>query len=81
MSEPQTQLENKTGAILLESAVLRFMSTADTQTQVTFATYIEKHQADDNLLEVLAAEFPKFTEILNEEIASTQADLQSLLQK
>jgi len=80
MNQSNTHIENKTGIILLESAVLRFMSISDTSTQESFAAYIEANRASDTLLETLSEDFPKFIKILNEEIASTRADLQSVLQ-
>ena len=72
------QFESEAGAIVLESAILKYLSTANTDERDRFALHIEKNEKSPTLIDDLVAAFPRFGKILRAELQSVKADASSL---
>lgn len=55
------------GGLIMESAVLRFLSESDESTAEHFSHMVDVYADKDNVHEVLAEAFPAFRQVLEEE--------------
>lgn len=72
------QFESEAGAIILESAIFKFLSTSSVSERDQFALHIEKNEQSPTLVDELNTKFPRFGKILTEEMACMKLDASSL---
>jgi hypothetical protein len=72
------QFESEAGAVVLESAILKFLSSSDPATREQFATFIETNEKSPTLIDDLGSQFPRFTKLLKDELGGLKADASSL---
>jgi hypothetical protein len=78
MSSPQSSLPEDVGSVVLETAVLKFLSTAEPDEKIAFTEFIEQNQNSDTLLVDLSEAYPRFGTLLENEIEAMQTDIASL---
>jgi hypothetical protein len=66
---------NKVGAILLESATLRYLGGLSPSQREVFEEWLEAHAEEETLLEELCASYQEFSEILSEEIMNFNTEV------
>lgn len=67
------------GSLVLESAVLRFLTESDEDTADHFSHMVDVYADKDDLPVILATSFPLFGAILEEETESFRADAEQVL--
>lgn len=77
--EERTTLLDNIGAIILESSTMRFMVEVDTATIAKFEKIVEAHAEDETMLEVLIKTFPRFAEIVEEEVTAFKNEASATL--
>lgn len=78
-AEEKTALLDNIGAIILESSTLRFMVESSVATITQFEKIIEAHAEDETMLEVLIETFPRFAEIVEEEVTAFKKEANATL--
>lgn len=68
--DEKTELLDNIGSIIMESASLRFMVESDEKTVSQFEEIIEANAENENMINVLLETFPRFGEILEEEVVA-----------
>jgi hypothetical protein len=69
------------GGLIMESAVLRFLSESDESTGEHFSHMVDAYADKDNLHEVLAEAFPAFRLVLEEESEAFREEATKVLGK
>ena len=69
------------GGLIMESAVLRFLSESDESTGEHFSHMVDVYADKDNLHEVLAEAFPAFRLVLEEESEAFREEAVKVLGK
>lgn len=69
------------GGLIMESAVLRFLSESDESTGEHFSHMVDAYADKDNLHEVLAEAFPAFRAVLEEESEAFREEAVKVLGK
>tara|TARA_B100000508_G_scaffold74109_2_gene57714 strand:- start:8274 stop:8543 length:270 start_codon:yes stop_codon:yes gene_type:complete len=83
---PDNQKPNQTdelfaeeiGAIVMESAALKFLSTIEPDQQEEFQNFVEANAAEEDLIEKIGQKYPTFLEVLQSEVESMQNDLENV---
>lgn len=68
----------KVGEVVIESTMLKFLSTATPDEQERFSKFVNDNASDENLIEKIGQEYPTFLTILEEEIQSLQKDIEDI---
>ncbi len=76
-STPQN-FEERVGTVVLESAVLKFLATAEPEVKEAFTVFIEQNQGSPTLFTDLESTYPAFADILTKEIEAMQSDMTSI---
>ena len=77
--EEKAELLDEVGAVILESAVLRFMAASDEPTIEKFETITDTYAESEDLFPKLQEAFPAFSSILEEEIVSFKDEAKAVL--
>jgi len=67
------------GSLVLESAILRFLTESDEDTADHFSHMVDTYADKNDLPAILAASFPLFGAILEEETESFRSDVKKVL--
>lgn len=78
--EEQAILLSDIGNLILESAILRFLSESDDGTAEHFSHFVDAYADKDNLPELLSNAFPAFALILEEEAEAFRAEARRVLE-
>lgn len=78
MTTPKTDISQQAGEILLESAILKFLATAEPETKTAFTEFTQSNQDSPSLLQDIEKQFPAFAALLLEEAQHMQSDLASV---
>ena len=76
--EEQMQFMEAVGALVIESAVLKFIVSILPAEHEAFEVWLEMHRHDNDLLERALEQYPLFAEILTEEINAFQSEAKRL---
>ncbi len=68
----------KAGALVIQSAVLKFVVALATEEQRAFESWLESCAEDPDLIEKAVTTYPLFAEILTEEIVAFQSETERL---
>ncbi len=77
--EEQQQFLESVGALVIESAVLKFVVSVMPSEREMFEAWLESHQKSDTLLEEALVAYPAFAEILTEEMEAFQSESKRFL--
>lgn len=77
--EEKAELLDNIGSVIMESAVLRFITSAEEKEISKLEQFIDRYENDDALLEKLLREFPSFQDTLEEEIAAFKTEAVEVL--
>ena len=69
------------GGLIMESAVLRFLSESDESTAEHFSHMVDAYADKDNMAEILGEAFPAFLLILEEEAEAFREEAKKVLGK
>lgn len=75
----RVELLDGVGGAIIESALLRYVTSADEIVLNAFEQYLEKYADDPTLLERLLADFPNFAVLLEEEIIAFKKEAAAVL--
>jgi hypothetical protein len=78
--EEKAELLDDIGSVVLESAMLRFMTEGSEADAAAFSSFIESHEESENMLEAVIAAFPQFGAILEEEIVAFKREAADVLE-
>jgi len=79
MTTPNEEaLKEQFGTVVLESAVLKFLATAEPDVQEAFSAFIEQNQDSPTLFADLETTYPAFATILEQEIEAMRTDMTSI---
>lgn len=67
------------GSLIMESAVLRFLTESDEETAEHFSHIVDAYADKDDLPNILSQSFPAFAAILDEETESFREDAKKVL--
>ena len=70
---------DRTGAVIIESSVLRFITSESKEDVESFSAFVDAHSADENIIEQLIDAFPTFGEMLVEEIIAFKQEAEAVL--
>lgn len=77
--EEQAAFLDEVGGIVMESALLRYLTELEPAAQQELEEFIAEHAEDEEFLEELGAAHPRFAELLTEEIAAFKEEAQAVL--
>jgi hypothetical protein len=76
--EERLQFMEAVGALVIESAVLKFIVSIMPGEREAFELWLEAHRQDNDLLEQALDVYPLFAEILTEEMSAFQSEAKRL---
>lgn len=76
--EEKDQFMESVGALVIESAVLKFVVSVMPGEREAFELWLDTHSQDSNLMEAALSAYPLFAEILTEEIDAFQSEAKRL---
>lgn len=74
-------LKEQLGTVVLESAVLKFLATAEPDVKAAFSAFIEEHQDSPTLFSNLETVYPEFAQILDNEIEAMRTGMASIVKR
>ncbi len=77
-SEINTEYVEEVGALVFESALVRFFADASIEETTMFEAYIAEHAADETFMADLCATFPEFEKLILAELEALGEDLGSV---
>ena len=75
----QAAFLDEVGGIVMESALLRYLTELEPAAQQDLEAFIAEHADAEEFLDTLSAEHPRFAELLTEEIAAFKEEAQAVL--
>ncbi len=77
--EEQAAFLDEVGALIMESATVKYLAEADIEAQESFINHLAQHQQDDTFLEVLLQTFPDFASVMADEVVAFESDMRRVL--
>ena len=72
-----TNTKEAAGALVLEGAILKFLSTAEPDVKAAFTEFVQTNQESPTLLQDIEATYPAFADILIQETEAMRSDMTS----
>lgn len=77
-SEEKAELLEEIGSVLFQSAAVRFIAELNEEAVPGFEAFLEK-DADESTMKRLVETYPRFAEILDEEVTAFRSDAAAVL--
>ncbi len=76
--EEQAMFFDRIGAMVIESAMLRFVVTLTQDARLSFEQWLEARQTNEDLIEAACETYPYFGELLTEEMQAFHSETKRL---
>ncbi len=77
----EVEFTEEIGNLVFQSALMQFLAEEEAETAERFEAFVETHVAEENFIEVLCAEYPKFRDLLQQEIAVLQSEIKEVTEE
>lgn len=68
----------ETGALVIESAIMKYISELEDEEANSFEVYIEANVSQEDFMDALMSKYPRFKEIFDKELAILQTELKAV---
>ncbi len=77
-SKDENVFAEELGTLVFQSALMQYLAEEDEEQSNQFESYIDAHVAEDNFLESLCSSYPRFEELLKQEITILRSELKEV---